>query len=115
LFSQNTKKYCTFTPKFVIKGTSKIWVWEIGIRVRKKPIPDPGSRVQKAPDPGSGFATLNGGYNDNEEHYVPVVGHEVGLKLLQGVERELGPPDDLLGHVGRPGQQEVTICLSHTP
>ncbi len=51
----------------------------------------------------------------NEEHCVPVVGHEVGLQLLQGVERELGPPDDLLGHVGRPGQQKMIICLPNTP
>ncbi len=31
-----------------------------GSGIWKKPIPDPGSRGQKAPDPGSGFATLLG-------------------------------------------------------
>ncbi len=31
----------------------------LGSGIRKKPIPDPGSRVNKAPDPGSGSATLN--------------------------------------------------------
>jgi hypothetical protein len=58
-----------FTQKIVTKP-SKIWVWDpgseirdprSGIRdpgseIRKKPIPDPG--VKKAPDPGSGSATL---------------------------------------------------------
>jgi hypothetical protein len=51
-----------FTQKIVIK-LSKIWVWDPGSEVRdlgsgKNPfwIPDPG--VKKAPDPGSGSATL---------------------------------------------------------
>jgi hypothetical protein len=35
---------------------SNIWVWDPGSEIRKKPIPDPG--VKKAPDPGSGSATL---------------------------------------------------------
>ncbi len=39
-----------FTQKIVTK-LSKIWVWDPGSDVRKKPIPDPG--VKKAPDPGS--------------------------------------------------------------
>ncbi len=42
-----------FTQKIVTK-LSKIWDPRSGIR--KKPIPDPG--VKKAPDPGSGSATL---------------------------------------------------------
>jgi hypothetical protein len=46
-----------FTQKFVIK-LSKIWVWDPGSGIRKKPIPDPGPGVKKAPDPGSGSATL---------------------------------------------------------
>ena len=37
---------------------------------------------------------------------VPVVGHQVGLQLLQSIERELGPPDDLLGNVGSPEQKK---------
>jgi hypothetical protein len=46
-----------FTPKIVTK-LSKIWVWDPDPRsgIRKKPIPDPG--VKKAPDTGSGSATL---------------------------------------------------------
>jgi hypothetical protein len=44
-----------FTQKIVIKR-SKIWVWDPGSEIRKKPILDPG--VKKAPDPGSGSATL---------------------------------------------------------
>ncbi len=58
-----------FTQKLVSK-LSKIWVWDpgSGIRdpgsgIRKKPIPDPGTRIQgskrhRIPDPGSGSATL---------------------------------------------------------
>ena len=44
-----------FTPK-IISMLSKIWVWDPGSEIRDKPIPDPG--VKKAPDPGSGSATL---------------------------------------------------------
>jgi hypothetical protein len=39
-----------FTQKMVVK-LSKIWVWDPGSEIRKKPIPDPGSRGQK----GTGF------------------------------------------------------------
>jgi hypothetical protein len=42
-----------FTQKIVTK-LLKLWVWDPGSEIRKKPIPDPG--VKKAPDPGS--ATL---------------------------------------------------------
>jgi hypothetical protein len=44
-----------FTQKIFTK-LSKIWVWNPGSEIRKKPILDPG--VKKAPDPGSGSATL---------------------------------------------------------
>jgi hypothetical protein len=44
-----------FTQKIVTK-LSKIMVWDPGSGIRKKPIPDPG--VKRAPDPGSGSATL---------------------------------------------------------
>jgi hypothetical protein len=44
-----------FSRKIVTK-LSKIWVWDPGSEIRKKPILDPG--VKKAPDPGSGSATL---------------------------------------------------------
>jgi hypothetical protein len=46
-----------FTQNIVTK-LSKIWVWDPRSGIRKKPIPNPGSRGQKAPDPGSGSATL---------------------------------------------------------
>ena len=49
-----------FTQKIVIK-LSKIWVWDPGSEIQdpEKPIPDPVSiGVKKAPDPGSGSATL---------------------------------------------------------
>ena len=60
-----------FTKK-IVKKLLKIWSWDpgSGIRdpgsgIRKKPIPDPGSRIQgskstqsRIPDPGSGSATL---------------------------------------------------------
>jgi hypothetical protein len=41
-----------FTQKIVTK-LSKIWVRDLRSGIRKKPIPDPGSRGQKALDPGS--------------------------------------------------------------
>jgi hypothetical protein len=41
-----------FTQKIVTK-LSKIWVWDMGSGIRKKPIPHPGPGVKKAPDPGS--------------------------------------------------------------
>jgi hypothetical protein len=51
-----------FTQKIVTKP-SKIWVWDPGFGIRDPGtgknlfrIPDPG--VKKAPDPGSGSATL---------------------------------------------------------
>jgi hypothetical protein len=50
-----------FTQKIFIK-LSKVWVWDPGSEIRKKPIPDPGSRGQKGTgflDPGS--ATLHEG------------------------------------------------------
>jgi hypothetical protein len=44
-----------FTPKIVTK-LSKIWIWDFGSGKNLFRIPDPG--VKKAPDPGSGSATL---------------------------------------------------------
>jgi hypothetical protein len=35
-----------FTQKIVITKLSKIWVWDLGSGIRKKTIPDPGSRIQ---------------------------------------------------------------------
>ncbi len=54
------------TQKFVIK-LSNLWVWGPGSEIRdpEKPIPDPGSRVKKAPDPGSGAATLTAHIKEN--------------------------------------------------
>jgi hypothetical protein len=47
-----------FTQKIVTK-LSKIWVWDPGSGIRKKPIPDPGSRGQK----GTGSRIRNTGPN----------------------------------------------------
>jgi hypothetical protein len=44
-----------FTQKIVFKF-SKIWAWDSRSGIQTKPIPDPG--VKKAPDSGSGSATL---------------------------------------------------------
>jgi hypothetical protein len=44
-----------FTQKIANK-LSKLWIWDPGSEIGKKPIPDLG--VKKAPDPGSGSATL---------------------------------------------------------
>ncbi len=52
-----------FTPNIVVTKLSKIWVWDPGSEIRDPGfgknlfrIPDPG--VKKAPDPGSGSASL---------------------------------------------------------
>jgi hypothetical protein len=62
-----------FTQKIVNK-LSKIWVWDPGSEIRapgsgKKlfRIPDPG--VKKAPDPGSGSATLHGAMKNDDQMY----------------------------------------------
>jgi hypothetical protein len=54
VFSQNN--ICLFTQRFVIKR-SNTWVWDPGSGKKNYP----GSRVKKAPDSGSGSATLRGG------------------------------------------------------
>jgi hypothetical protein len=45
-----------FNQKIVTKFSKKIWVWGPGSGKNLFRIPDPG--VKKAPDPGSGSATL---------------------------------------------------------
>ncbi len=59
----NFQRNIELITKKIVKQLLKIWSWDpgSGIRgpgsgIRKKPIPDPG--VRKAPDPGSGSATL---------------------------------------------------------
>jgi hypothetical protein len=51
-----------FTQKIVTK-LSKIWVWDSGFGIRdpEKTYSGPGPGIKKAPDPGSGSATLQGG------------------------------------------------------
>jgi hypothetical protein len=49
------KKNWLFTQK-IVTMLSKIWVWDPGSGKSLFRIPDPG--VKKAPDPGSGSATL---------------------------------------------------------
>jgi hypothetical protein len=46
-----------FTQK-IFNMLSNIWVWDPRSGIRKKPIPDPGSRGQKGTGSGSGSATL---------------------------------------------------------
>jgi hypothetical protein len=60
-----------FAQKIVTK-LSKVWVWDPGSEIRDPEktysgsgIPDPG--VKKAPDPGSGSATL---INNNHKHII---------------------------------------------
>jgi hypothetical protein len=55
LFCSNNNHKIELSTQKIVKKLSKIWVWGSGIR--KKPIPDPGSRVH-APDPGSGYVIL---------------------------------------------------------
>jgi hypothetical protein len=65
---QFSKNYRTFYQKYCQKA-HKNMVLGSGIRdprsgILKKPIPDPGSRGQKAPNPGSGSATLDTTFED---------------------------------------------------
>ncbi len=60
-----------FTQKFVTK-LQKIWGWDPGSELRDPGsrknifrIPDPGPEVKKAPDPGSGSATMLPAHLDN--------------------------------------------------
>ncbi len=50
-----------FTKK-IVKKLLKIRSWDPGSEIRKKPIPDPGSRGQKAPNPGSRIRIRNTGF-----------------------------------------------------
>ncbi len=52
----NFQRIIKFFTHKLFNMLSNIWVWDPGSEIRKKPIPDPG--VKKAPDPGSGSATL---------------------------------------------------------
>jgi hypothetical protein len=54
-----------FAPKIVTK-LSKVWVWDPGSGKNLSRIPDPG--VKKAPDPGSGSATLIGNSHEEDMH-----------------------------------------------
>jgi hypothetical protein len=62
----NFQRIIAFITQKIVTMLSKIWVWDPGSEIRKKPIPDPG--VKKAPDPGSGtldfFSRL-----DPDPHY----------------------------------------------
>jgi hypothetical protein len=67
-----------FTQKIVTK-LSKIWVWDPGSGKNLFRIPDPG--VKKAPDPGSGSATLVGKsglilgelfFTQSRKHFLPL-------------------------------------------
>ncbi len=59
--AKTLKNYIIFTLKFGIKKPSKIWVWDlIWSGIQNKPNRNPGSRVKKAPDPGSATLILTG-------------------------------------------------------
>jgi hypothetical protein len=45
--AQFSKNYKLFTPK-ILTRLSKMWGWDPGSEIRKKPIPDPGSKGQKS-------------------------------------------------------------------
>ncbi len=57
-----------FTQKIVTK-LSKIWVWDRRSGIRKKPIPDPGSRGQKGT--GSRIRIRNTGFKANLRYPQP--------------------------------------------
>jgi hypothetical protein len=47
---QFSKNYRTFYQK-IVKKLLKIWSWDPGSKIRKKPIPDPGVKKNPIPDP----------------------------------------------------------------
>jgi hypothetical protein len=64
------KIFLSKTLRIIVIKLSKIWVWDPNPRSgigdpETKPIPDPRSSVKKAPDPGSGSATLNANHHDD--------------------------------------------------
>ncbi len=63
-----------FTQKIVTK-LSKIWGWDPRSGIRKKPIPDPGSRGQK----GTGSRIRNTAY----EHYWHLLVRQYQVNLRQ--------------------------------
>jgi hypothetical protein len=92
-----------FTQKIVTK-LSKIWLWDPGSEIRKKPIPGPGSR-----GPGSGSATLNaagrhlpldaGEVNNNVD--ITLALQVADIRLLNGhgtLEEVLAPERQLLNN-----------------
>ncbi len=58
--SATLQELLKFIPKKLSPSPQKygFGIRDPRFRIRKKPIPDPGSRGQKTPDPGSGSATL---------------------------------------------------------
>ncbi len=64
----NFQRIIELFTKIFFKKLLKIWSWDPRSGIRKKPIPDPGSRIQGSKstqswilDPGSGSATLHPG------------------------------------------------------
>ncbi len=62
----NFQRIIEFLTQKIVTKPTKIWVWDPRSGIRKKPIRDPG--VKKAPDPGSGSATLNIPYYRTKWH-----------------------------------------------
>jgi hypothetical protein len=72
-----------FTQKIVTK-LSKIWVWDPRSEIRKKPIPDPGSRGQKGTGSririgNTGESTRDGSHRHNSDE---------NLYILSAVESQ---------------------------
>ncbi len=55
-FEPNFEELWNFLPKKLSLSSQNM---SLGSGIRNKPIPDPGSRGQKGPNPGSGSATLD--------------------------------------------------------
>jgi hypothetical protein len=66
----NFQRFIELFTKKIVKKLLKIWSWDLGSEIRDPGslknlfrFPDPGSRGQKAPNPGSGSATLIGRFS----------------------------------------------------
>jgi hypothetical protein len=55
----NFQRIIELFTKEIVKKLLKIWSWDPGSGIRKKPIPEPGSRGQKAPNTGSRIRIRN--------------------------------------------------------
>ncbi len=95
---QFTKNYRTFYQKIVIK-LSKTKVWDPRLGKNLFRISDPGSRVKKGPDPGSGSSTLEFTHPLNR-----------GLAAISGFKKEIQTVSLNIGCDNRKRIEKQAVC-----